>query len=189
MKNILKRYSYIPIIVLSLWALFALFQHKLFILKGSKPLSPEQVKELSLLGSKAIPSLDVPVASLLLYHDQIIGRGYNTVNIDTNITAHAEINAINAAIRTYGFEKFNRLDRNHLKLITTYEPCSMCRSVIIGCGIQQIEFIKGKSFYHWLKEDIKQYRYEGRKTRVSPENLQDSLFHLHPLYDPNKNRE
>lgn len=188
MRNLLKQSAYVIAAGLPLLALFEICSHKLFMIKRSTSLSSNQIKELSVLGNKAIKSLDVPVASLLLYHDSIIGRGYNTVNIDTNITAHAEINAINTAIRIYGFKKFNQLDRRYLKLITTYEPCAMCRSVIIGTGIHQVEFIKEKSLYHWLKEDLKEYRYEWRKTKMSPENLQDSLFQLHPLYDPAKNR-
>ena len=184
MKNILR--TYFPLFILSLTIRGILFYHKIFILKPTGTISPENLKEPSLLGSKAIPSLDVPVASILLYYDTIIGRGYNTVNVDTNITAHAEINAINAALRIYGFEKFKRLDRDHLKLITTFEPCPMCRSVIINCGIQKVEFVKEKPLTHWLGEDLKLCKYEWGKIKMNPENLQDSLFELHPQYNPEK---
>jgi tRNA(Arg) A34 adenosine deaminase TadA len=185
MKSLQKQNVYlIAMILLVTIVLSILFRHKLFLLKPTPSISQTQIKELSVLGSNAIPSLDVPVASLLVYQNQIIGRGYNTVNLDTNVTAHAEVNAINSALRLYGFEKFKQLDRDQLKLITTFEPCAICRAVIIGCNIRHVEFIKAKPLMHLWKEDLKQYRYEWQKNNVGPKNLQDSLFNLHPLYHP-----
>jgi hypothetical protein len=61
----------------------------------------------------------------------------------------------------------------------------MCQALIIAYGIRHVEFIEEKSLSYWIKEDLKKYRYEWQKTKVGPESLQDSLFHLHPLYEPN----
>ncbi|HXD93649.1 MAG TPA: deaminase, partial [Bacteroidia bacterium] len=64
---------------------------------------------------------------------------------DTNIGGHAEINAISNTIKNIGTQNFNQLNRDSLILITTFEPCLMCRGAIIENRIKHIEFIKEKT--------------------------------------------
>ncbi len=130
----------------------------------------------------ALYSLDVPVGALLIYNDTIISSGHNTVVADTNVSSHAEINAINNAIRKTGFDAFSKLDRNKLVLVSTFEPCMMCKGAIMEYGIHRVYFMKGKSLYNWLKNDVKQFRYEWYKKQIDGKEIQDSLFMLHPKY-------
>lgn len=134
----------------------------------------------------SLKTLDVPVGSVLIYNGYIIGEGFNTVLRDTNTGGHAEINALNNAIKKLGFTAFNKLNRDSLFLITTYEPCMMCRGAIIEYNIRHVLFLKDKGLLHWLKNDAKQFRYEWYKTQTVGEFSQDSLFMLHPRYPGRK---
>ena len=145
-------------------------------------LGNEQKKILIENAATSLQTLDVPVGALLLYNDSILATGYNTVYRDSNVSGHAEINAINNAVRKIGFKNFSKLNREKLILVSTFEPCMMCRGALIENNIRQIYFLKGKGFYHWLKNDAKQFRYEWNKRKAEGEESQDSLFMLHPDY-------
>jgi len=151
----------------------------------SKDISQLQENEIISQASKALNSLDVPVGSLVVYSGSIIGEGYNTVKSDTNIAGHAEINAINDAVQKIGLNQFNELDRNKLILISTLEPCEMCKGAIIHYNIKHVYFMKDKSPLHWNKKQLKSLRYEWYKRKIDGEQLQDSLFLLHRK-DPGK---
>ena len=172
--------------VLLLCGSFALFTvtKKFYVFTSSFQLSEQQTSLLNTLGDSALQHLDVPVASILLYNDSVIGTGYNTVLARGDAGGHAEINAISSALRNMGKEKFDALDRNNLKLITTFEPCLMCRGAIVEYRIHHVVFLKPKSLFHWLSQHSREIRYELVKKHGEPEALQDSLFYRHPLYTP-----
>lgn len=170
-------------------ALFAwAFVHKAYVFEAVDELPPEHVEELTALGLRSIANLDVPVAALLLYDDAIIGRGYNTVLRDGNAGGHAEINALSDALGTLGAGGFDRLDRKRLVLVTTFEPCAMCRGAIMEYRIEHVLFIEPKSLRHHAGQVRRDLHYELFKARVGPTWLQDSLFRAHPGYDPAKDR-
>ena len=166
--------------------LLVIFNSRIFQIKSKKEISPLEETEIIQLASKALNSLDVPVGSIILYSGAIIGEGYNTVKSDTNIAGHAEINAINDAVKKIGLTQFNNLDRDQLILVTSFEPCEMCKGAIVHNNIKHVYFMKDKSPFHWNKNQLKMLRYEWNKRRIDGEQLQDSLFHLHPEYPGNK---
>lgn len=179
----MTRWSRIVLIVLG--AVLAYWTvRKAYVFRSTYTPSTEQVEELTALGQQAIRSGDVPVAALLLYDDTIIGRGCNTVLRDGNAGGHAEVNALSDAFRSLGRERFDRLDRDRMVLITTFEPCAMCRGLILEYRIGHVAFIEPKSLWHWMKEDARSIGYGLTRQRSGPEQLQDSLFRLHPAYDP-----
>jgi tRNA(Arg) A34 adenosine deaminase TadA len=151
-------------------------------------LCPEEIiseDQKKLLGGEAVKSLasqDVPVGAILLFEDTLLSAGHNTVIADSLAAGHAEINAISNAIRKTGFEAFSRLDRDKLVLVSTYEPCMMCQGALLEYGIRNVYFMKGKGLLHWLTNDAKQFRYELNKRQTAGEEMQDSLFLLHPVY-------
>ena len=157
-------------------------QSNIYLLKKEAPIQSAQRKLLVTLAIEALKTKEVPVSSILTFNGKIIGKGYNTVLKDTNVGGHAEINAISDAIKNIGFQNFNQLNRDSLKLITTYEPCMMCKGAIIENRITTIEFIKEKELLHWVKNNLKALRYEIRKQKINENSLQDSLFLLHPNY-------
>jgi tRNA(Arg) A34 adenosine deaminase TadA len=174
----------IPGVLVLLWMLV----HKAYIFEPGARLAPEEVDELGELGAQAIINLDVPVASLLVYRNTVIGRGFNTVLRDGNAGGHAEINAIGDALHTLGVEGFDALDRDDLVLITTFEPCAMCKGAIMEYRIERVGFVEPKSLRHHAVQGLKALRYELFKVKLGPDALQDSLFRLHPGYDPAKDR-
>ncbi|MCC7502339.1 MAG: nucleoside deaminase [Flavobacteriales bacterium] len=170
----------VPGVLVFCWAMV----HKAYVFEPSARLAPAQVQDLGALGVAAIGSLDVPVAALLVYRGEVIGRGYNTVLRDGNAGGHAEINAISDAMRMMGTVAFDGLDREDLVLITTFEPCAMCRGAIIEYRIDRVGFVEPKSLRHHAGQWLKALDYEVHKVELEPAGLQDSLFHLHPGYDP-----
>lgn len=162
------------------WALV----HKAYVFEPSAQLGANEVQALGELGTRAIAHLDVPVASLLVYRGAVIGRGYNTVRRDGNAGGHAEINAISDALRLMGPVAFDALDRADLVLITTFEPCAMCRGAILEYRIKRVGFVEPKSLRHHAGQWLLELGYEVNKVELEPSDLQDSLFRLHPGYDP-----
>ncbi|CAN5610868.1 hypothetical protein BH11BAC1_BH11BAC1_20650 [soil metagenome] len=164
------------------------FQSGLYHLHTNKNISEEEKLVLLKEAGNALPSLDVPVGSILIYNDSILSTGHNTVMMDSNVAGHAEINAINNAIRKTGFAEFSRLNREKLILVSTFEPCMMCRGAILEYNIRHVYFLKGKGILNWLKNDFRQFRYEWNKRKSAGDELQDSLFQLHPKYKEQNNR-
>jgi tRNA(adenine34) deaminase len=166
--------------------LVAVLQTRFFQLKPKAEISPAQKKEVINLAAESLESLDVPVGALLLYENTIIGRGYNTVRLDSNVAGHAEINAINDAVKKIGLKAFANLDRDELILYSTFEPCEMCKGMILHYNIEKVRFMKDKSPMYWNKVQLKSLDYELHKRRVSGEKSQDSLFNLHPEFPGRK---
>jgi tRNA(Arg) A34 adenosine deaminase TadA len=182
MNSFLKN-NYIKIVFV-IFILFAAY-HSSYIfykLKTTKEVPAELKNQLIKLGAKSLSSLDVPVGAIITYDDSILGTGYNTVLKDSVAFGHAEINAITAALKKLGMEKFNGLDRNKLHLYTTLEPCEMCRGALIEYRIKKVYFMKEKSMYYWWKERNWELVYEYNKSQIRGEHLQDSLLVKHPLY-------
>jgi tRNA(Arg) A34 adenosine deaminase TadA len=134
------------------------------------------------LADSALTSRDVPVAAVVLYGDSVIGRGFNTVVRDGNAGGHAEINAISSGFRGRGEKAFRALNRDSLVLVTTLEPCPMCRGAITGYGIRKVRILKPKPLMMLVREDLRMVRYYFERRLSGPEGLQDSLLHRHPDY-------
>jgi tRNA(Arg) A34 adenosine deaminase TadA len=177
-----KKSKFFPIVSLLLFFFFLIIilQTRFYAVRSTGKLPAHYKKELVRLGAKAIETGDVPVGSVLVYRDSIIGRGYNTVIGNNNLSGHAEINAINEAAVRMGIKVFSDLDRKHLTLYTTYEPCEMCKGTIMHYNIKDVRFMKSKSIFHWWKRGAKSLFYEIKKRHIEGSNLQDSLFMLHP---------
>lgn len=71
---------------------------------------------------------DTPVGSVVVRDGRIIGEGIESVQTDEDLTAHAEVRAVQEACRT-----LNTLDLSGCILFTTVEPCCMC-SFILRCA-------------------------------------------------------
>jgi tRNA(Arg) A34 adenosine deaminase TadA len=141
---------------------------------------------LSLLADSAINTSDVPVAALLTYDNAVIGIGYNTVRRDRQAGGHAEINAISNAICNGDLDSFMKLDRSKLVLITTWEPCAMCRGAIIEYKIEQVNVLKMKSMFYWYRQWKEREKYEWNKRAAITDTLQEHLFRKHPLFKDQK---
>ncbi len=147
---------------------------------GRVTASPQIQRLLIQLGDSALASRDVPVSAVLVYRDDIIGEGYNTVLRDGNAAGHAEINAITNAIRRHGLASFMKLNRDSLLLISTLEPCPMCRAALALYRVKRVEFLKEKSLFYRAEEDLESLLYRFREKKIDPDSLQEFLFRKHP---------
>ncbi len=84
---------------------------------------------------KALALNEVPVGAIVIKENKVIGAGFNSVIRDNSVTAHAEINAINAACRTINNYRLVNCD-----LYVTLEPCHMCAKAIVDARIDNIYF-------------------------------------------------
>jgi tRNA(adenine34) deaminase len=84
---------------------------------------------------KALASNEVPVGAIVVKDNKVIGAGFNSVIRDNSITAHAEINAINAACKLIKNYRLVNCD-----LYVTLEPCHMCAKAIVDARIDNVYF-------------------------------------------------
>lgn len=135
-------------------------------------------RELRNEGIEALKKGDEPISAILLYNYSVIGRGHNTLHSDTNAVGHAVINAISNAVKSMGWEQFNNLDKNSLILMTTTEPCRLCRAAIQEYKIPRVEFMNSRPLDYWMKNYWEDITFELKKRTLNPRDLQDSLYQL-----------
>ena len=68
---------------------------------------------------------EVPVGAVVVCRDRIIARAHNLTETLTDVTAHAEMQAITAAANALGGKYLNECT-----LYVTVEPCVMCAGAI-----------------------------------------------------------
>jgi 16S rRNA (cytidine1402-2'-O)-methyltransferase len=78
---------------------------------------------------------DVPVGCVIVRGDEIVGRGQNEIQRLGDPTRHAEIVAIEDAVRTIG-EKF----LTDCTIYVTLEPCTMCAGAIVLARIPNLVY-------------------------------------------------
>ena len=78
---------------------------------------------------------EVPVGALVVANDRIIARGHNLTEQLTDVTAHAEMQAITAAAHHLGGKYLH-----NCTLYVTLEPCVMCAGAIIHSRVQRLVF-------------------------------------------------
>ncbi len=88
--------------------------------------------ELSRLG---ISNGGGPFGAVIVRGGEIIAEAHNTVTIDNDPTAHAEINAIRQASRTLG-----RFDLSDCEIYSSCEPCPMCLGAIYWAKIKTVYY-------------------------------------------------
>ncbi len=68
---------------------------------------------------------EVPVGCIIVAGNRVVGRGHNLTQTLSDVTAHAEIQAITAASQTLGGKYLSECT-----LYVTVEPCVMCAGAI-----------------------------------------------------------
>lgn len=84
---------------------------------------------------RALDKEEVPIGAIVVAGDRIIGRGHNLVETLCDATAHAEMQAITAAM--------SALDGKYLNdctLYVTVEPCVMCGGALAWSQIGRVVY-------------------------------------------------
>ena len=84
---------------------------------------------------KAHDEDEVPVGAVIVANDQIIARAHNLTEKLTDVTAHAEMQAITAAASFLGGKYLKGCT-----LYVTLEPCVMCGGALYWSQINKIVF-------------------------------------------------
>jgi tRNA(adenine34) deaminase len=89
----------------------------------------EALKEAQIAYSKG----EVPVGAVITWKDKIIARGHNQRETLQHVFAHAEMLAIDEAVKVVGSW---RLDE--CTLYVTLEPCAMCAGAMIQSRVKKL---------------------------------------------------
>jgi tRNA(adenine34) deaminase len=102
----------------------------------TNPVFIEAMREALELAAKASQQGDVPVGAIVLNPTgEIVGRGFNTREIDNDPMNHAEVAALRSAAEQHGSW---RLDGH--TLVVTLEPCTMCAGAAVQARVERIVF-------------------------------------------------
>ena len=98
--------------------------------------SDEKYMRLALCeAEKALSSDEIPIGCVIVSDNRIIGRGHNLTETLSDVTAHAEIQALTAAAQTVGGKYLP-----DATLYVTVEPCPMCAGAIGWAQIKRIVY-------------------------------------------------
>jgi tRNA(adenine34) deaminase len=78
---------------------------------------------------------EVPVGAVVVCQDRIIARAHNLTELLTDVTAHAEMQAITAAASAIGGKYLNECT-----LYVTLEPCVMCAGALGWAQISTVVY-------------------------------------------------
>jgi tRNA(adenine34) deaminase len=96
--------------------------------EGGHAVSTDDVRYMTLAlneARKAAERDEVPVGCIIVADGQIVGRGHNLTETLSDVTAHAEMQALTAAAQTLGGKYLSGCTA-----YVTMEPCSMCAAAL-----------------------------------------------------------
>lgn len=93
------------------------------------------MKQALVEAQKAAGRDEVPVGAVVVCKDRIIARGHNLTETLTDVTAHAEMQAITAAASALGGKYLNECS-----LYVTVEPCVMCAGAIAWAQLGRLVY-------------------------------------------------
>ncbi|HCO56520.1 MAG TPA: tRNA-specific adenosine deaminase [Pelagibacterium sp.] len=97
---------------------------------------PDNPMEIALaLAAEAAAAGEVPVGAVIMRGGQVLATGRNTMRESADPTAHAEFNAIRAALGADGTGRLADCD-----LYVTLEPCTMCAGAIAHVKLRRIYY-------------------------------------------------
>lgn len=83
----------------------------------------------------AYEKAEIPVGAIITHNNQIIAQAHNLTEQLTDVTAHAEMQAITAAANYIGGKYLH-----DCTLYVTLEPCQMCAGALYWSQISRIVF-------------------------------------------------
>src|SRR3984885_1977534 len=83
----------------------------------------------------ALEEDEIPIGAVVVYNGRIIGRGHNLTERLTDVSAHAEMQALTAAANLMGGKYLQ-----DCTLYVTLEPCVMCAGACYWFQLSRIVF-------------------------------------------------
>lgn len=93
------------------------------------------MKQALVEAQKALEKGEIPIGAVVVYGNQIIARGHNLTEQLTDVTAHAEMQAITSAANYIGGKYLT-----NCTLYVTLEPCVMCAGALGWSQISKIVY-------------------------------------------------
>ena len=93
------------------------------------------MREAIRLANESVATGGGPFGAVIVKDGEIVAASSNSVTIDNDPTAHAEVNAIRKACR-----KLGSFDLSGCVIYTSCEPCPMCLGAIYWAGIDRIYY-------------------------------------------------
>lgn len=93
------------------------------------------MREALLEAQKAAEKGEVPIGSVVVYNNEVIGRGHDLRESLCDASAHAEILAMREAAKHLQDWRLN-----DATLYVTVEPCAMCAGAIVQFRIQRLVY-------------------------------------------------
>lgn len=87
---------------------------------------------------QAFEADEVPIGAVVVCDGRIVGRGHNMTETFNDVTAHAEMQAITAAVNTLGGKYLPECT-----LYVTVEPCLMCAGAIGWSQLKRVVYGAG----------------------------------------------
>ena len=84
---------------------------------------------------RALDKREIPIGAVVVAGDRVIGRGHNLVETLMDATAHAEMQAITAAMSALGGKYLN-----DCTIYVTVEPCVMCAGALAWSQIDRVVY-------------------------------------------------
>ena len=84
---------------------------------------------------KALERDEVPIGAVVISRGRVVARGHNLTETLTDVTAHAEMQAITAAAGTLGGKYLT-----DCTLYVTVEPCLMCAGALAWSQISRVVY-------------------------------------------------
>lgn len=94
---------------------------------------------------KASDEGEIPVGAVIVANNRVLAKAHNLTEKLTDVTAHAEMQAITAAAAALGGKYLT-----DCTLYVTLEPCTMCAGAIGWCQLRRLVYgaVDDKRGYH-----------------------------------------
>ncbi len=92
------------------------------------------------LSIKNIDNGGGPFGAVIVKNGEIVAKSANSVTLDNDPTAHAEVNAIRLAC-----EKLGTFDLSGCEIYSSCEPCPMCLGAIYWARLDRLYFANDKT--------------------------------------------
>ena len=96
-------------------------------------------RAISLAENNASSGNGGPFGAVIVKDGKVVAEGSNTVTVDNDPTAHAEVNAIRRACAVLG-----TFDLSGCELYTSCEPCPMCLAACYWAHISRVYYAAGR---------------------------------------------